>query len=104
MIGIERCISSLHNSRRKVIRQLHWAPTYFSFFCPYQIVSDLLNVVSGPFSRGKPQYAMADAHGLVLHRCAFQQDLRFECSHRKLLHACGFQSKSVRLNVECNSS
>ena len=90
MIGVEWRDPSLHSSWRKVIRQSYWAPTFLSFFCPYQIVSDLLNVVSGPFSRGKPQYAMAHAHGLVLHRCAFQQDLRFECSHRKLMHVCEF--------------
>ncbi|GJP78079.1 hypothetical protein CLOP_g8410, partial [Closterium sp. NIES-67] len=44
-----------------------------------EVVSELLRVHDGPFT-SKPQYAPADPHGLVLHRCAFPASLRFSCS------------------------
>ncbi|CAI5495227.1 unnamed protein product [Closterium sp. Naga37s-1] len=44
-----------------------------------EVVSELLDVHGGPFT-SKPQYAPADPHGLVLHRCSFPASLRFHCS------------------------
>ncbi|CAI7922907.1 unnamed protein product [Closterium sp. NIES-54] len=44
-----------------------------------EVVSELLDVHGGPFT-SKPQYAPADPHGLVLHRCTFPASMRFHCS------------------------
>ncbi|CAI5500666.1 unnamed protein product [Closterium sp. Naga37s-1] len=47
-----------------------------------EVVSELLDVHGGPFT-SKPQYAPAEPHGLVLHRCSFPASLRFHCSASK---------------------